>query len=150
MKRIRLPIMRAVILSMVAWIAVQFLVGCSEDRSRSNGDMKLQAETAIREAGAVDVLEKEAKFILSNSQVGSDWQTKCPAIANLHSLLSPVGHYPWVVTDQKNLPAHVVIRFGSHARYAYVWIFDPAHVSLEKIDGVEHLGGAVYLSEKNQ
>jgi len=144
--------MRAVILAMVAWMAFPFLVGCSEDRSRSNDDMKRQAKTAIRDAGGVDVLEKEAKFILSNSQVGSDWQTKCPAITNLHSLLSP-NDYPWVVTDQNylaNLPAHVVIRFGSHVRYAYVWIFDPAHVPLEKIDGVEHLGGAVYLSEKNQ
>jgi hypothetical protein len=43
-----------------------------------------------------------------------------------------------------------VIRFGSHAHYEYVWIFDPAHVPLGKIEGVEHLGGAVYLSEKNQ
>ena len=143
------------ILAMVALIAFQFLVGCSEDRSRSNGDMKQQAETAIRDAGGADVLEREAKFILSNFQVGSDWKTtsnsgtNCPAITKLHSLLSPDGHYPWVVTNQKYLPAHVVIRFGSHAHYEYVWIFDPAHVPLGKIEGVAHLGGAVYLSEKN-
>ncbi len=71
-------------------------------------------------------------------------------ITKLHSLLSPDGHYPWVVTDQKSLPAHVVIRFGSHAHYAYVWIFDAAHVPLEKIEGVEHLSGAVSYSETNQ
>ncbi len=142
---------RAIItLAMVAWIAFQFLVGCSEDRSRSNGDMKQQAETAIRDAGGADAFEKEATFVLSNVRVGSDWQTNCPAITKLHSLLSPDGHYPWVVADQKNLPAHVVIRFGSHAHYAYVWLFDPAHVPLENIEGVEHLSGAVYLSERNQ
>jgi hypothetical protein len=89
--------------------------------------------------------------------VGSDWKTtsnsgtNCPAITKLDSLLSPpFGNYPWVVVDQKNLPAHVVVCFGSHAHYAYVWIFDPAHVPLEKIEEVEHLGGAMYLSEINQ
>ena len=140
------------IFAMVAWMALQFLVGCSEDRSRSNGDMKQQAETAIRGAGGVDALEKEAKFILSNFQVGSDWQTNCPAITKLDSLLNPQDTDSWLRADQemlRALPAHVVVRFGSHAHYAYVWIFDPAHVPLEKIEGVEHLGGAVYLSEKN-
>jgi hypothetical protein len=155
MKLIRLPIMRTV----VAWMSLQFLVGCSENPSRANGDMRQQAETAIGDAGGTDALEKEAKFILRNFQVGSDWKTtsnsgsNCPAITKLHSLLSPNGRYPWVVKDQEylpNLPAHVVIRFGSHAHYEYVWIFDPAHVPLGKIEGVVHLGGAVYLSEKNQ
>jgi hypothetical protein len=152
MKRIRLPIMHAVILGMLAWIAFQFLVGFSNERLQSKDDMKQQAETAIRDSGGADALEKEAKFVLSNFQVGSDWETNCPAITKLYSILSPNGHYPWLVTDQeiqKNLPAHVVVRFGSHDYYEYVWIFDPAHVPLEKIEGVEHLGGAVYLSEKN-
>lgn len=138
---------------MVAWITLQFLVGCSEDRSKLNGDMKQQAETAIRDAGRAEALEKEAKFIISNFQVGSDWETNCPAITKLDSLLNPHDKDSWVITDQKylpNLPAHVVIRFGSHAHYAYVWIFDPANVPLEKLEGVEQLSGAVYLSEKNQ
>lgn len=138
------------ILAIVAWIALQFLVGCSEERLQSKDDMKQQAETAIRDAGGADALEKEAKFVLSNFQVGSDWETNCPVITRLNTLLSPYGHYPWVVVDQKNLPAHVVVRFGSHAYYEYVWIFDPARVPLEKIEGVEHLSGAVYLSESNQ
>jgi hypothetical protein len=145
---------------MVAWITLQLLAGCSEKGSRASSDMRQQAETAIRDVGGTDALGKEAKFILSNFQAGSDWQTNCPAITKLHSLLSPDGHYPWVVKDYEylpNLPAHVVIRFGSHANYEYVWIFDPAHVPFDpadvppgKSEGVEHLGGAVYLSEKNQ
>ena len=154
MKRVYNSIIHAVIPAMVAWITLQFLVGCSENRSRSNGDMKQQAETAIRDAGGTDALEKEAKFILSNFQVGSDWKTNCPAVTKLDSLLNPRrGPDSWVRRDQEylpNLPAHVVIRFGSQARYAYVWIFDPAHAPLGKIEGVEHLGGAVYFSEKNQ
>src|SRR5215468_6346314 len=110
MKRVYHSIIHAVILAMVAWGTLQFLVGCSKNRSRSNGDMKQQAETAIRDAGGADALEKDAKFILSSFQVGSDWKTtsssgsSCPVITKLHFLLSPDGHYAWVVTDQKSLP----------------------------------------------
>jgi hypothetical protein len=140
-------------LALVAWITLQFLVGCSENHSRSDGDMRQQAETAIGDAGGTDALEKEAKSILSNSQVGSDWRTNCPAITKLDSLLNPQrGTDSWVRKDQEylpNLPAHVVVRFGSHAHYEYVWIFDPVHVPHGEIEGVEHFGGAVYLSEKN-
>jgi hypothetical protein len=146
--------MKQIFLPIFAWITLQFLVGCSENRSRSPDDMKQQAETAIKDMGGTDALEKEAKVILSNFQVGSDWKTNCPAITKLDFLLNPQrGTDSWVRRDQEylpNLPAHVVIRFGSHAHYAYVWIFDPAHVPLGKIAGVEHLGGAVYFSEKNQ
>jgi hypothetical protein len=142
------------ILATVVLIDFMVLVGCSDGgHSLSHSDLQQQAETAIRDAGGVDALEKEAKFILSNFQVGLDWKTNCPAITKLDSLLNPQrGPDSWLMRDQEylpNLPAHVVIRFGSHAHYEYVWIFDPAHVPLGKIEGVVHLGGAVYLSEKN-
>ncbi len=154
MKRVYHSIIHVVVLATVAWITLQFLVGCSENRSQSPVDMKQQAEMAIKDAGGTDALGKEAKFILSNFQMGSDWKTNCPAITKLDSLLNPQrGPDSWVMRDQEylpHLPAHVVIRFGSHAHYEYVWIFDPSNVPLAKIAGVEHLGGAVYLSEKNQ
>lgn len=153
-RRIHVPILQMVILAMVAWLTSQFLVGCSEGRSRSNVDMMQRVEAAIRGAGGADALGNEAKSILSNFQVGSDWKASCPAVAKLDSLLNPQrGTDSWIMRDQEylpNLPAHVVIRFGSHAHYEYVWIFDPAHVPLGKFEGVEHLGGAVYLSKKNQ
>lgn len=156
MKWIRFPILRTAILAMAAWIASQFLLGCIEVRSQSHRDMKQQAEKAIEDAGGADALAKEAKVILGNFRVGSDWKTisnngaNCPTIMKLQSLLAPDEGYPWVVEARKNLPAHVVIRFGSHRHYEYVWIFDPAQVPPGKIEGVEHLGGAVYLSEKNE
>ena len=156
MKRFRHSTMHGVILVMAAWISSQFLVGCFEVRSQPQGDMKQQAETAIRDAGGADALEKDAKVILGNFRVGSDWNTlsnggtNCPAITKVHVLLSPSGHGPWVVQDKKDLPAHVVIRFGTHRHYEYVWIFDPAHAPNGKIEGVERLSGVVYLSEKNE
>ena len=142
------------ILAMVVLMAAMFLVSCSmEERPLSHSDLKQQAEAAIRDAGGADVLEKEAKFVLSNFQAGADWETNCPAVTKLDSLLNPVkGRDSWLRADQEMLravPAHVVVRFGSHAHYAYVWIFDPAHVPLGKIEEVEHLDGAVYLSEQN-
>jgi hypothetical protein len=141
------------ILAMVALIAFMFLVGCSDGgRPLLHSDLKQQAEAAIRDAGGVDALAKEAKFVLSNVQGGADWETNCPAVTKLDSILTPDKRDSWLRADQemlRALPAHVVVRFGSHAHYAYVWIFDPAHVPLEKIEGVEHLGGAVYLSENN-
>jgi len=154
MKRFSHSVIDSVTIAIVAWILLQFLVGCSEKGSRKSNDMRRQAETAIRDAGGTDALGKESKFILSNFQVGSDWKTSCPAISKLDSLLNP-QHGPdfWVMRDQEylpNLPAHVVIRFGSHAHYEYVWIFDPASVPLGKIEGAVHLGGAVYLSKTNQ
>ena len=141
------------ILAMVVLMAAMFLVSCSmEERPLSHSDLKQKAEAAIRDAGGADALDMEAKFILSNFQVGSDWKTNCPAIIKLDSLLNPHDTDSWVRADQemlRALPAHVVVRFGSHAHYAYVWIFDPAHVPLGKIEEVEHLDGAVYLSEQN-
>lgn len=160
MKRIRFPIIHTAILAMVIWSAVQFLAGCADSRPRSYGDMKQQAEKAIKDVGGAVPLEAEAKLILSNYRVGSDWMsnnaTSFPAITKLQSLLSP-HEGPWVVAAQKgfpshgieSIPAHVVIRFGSHRDYKYVWIVDPANVPLGKMEGVEHLSGAVYLSEWN-
>ena len=137
------------ILAMVILIAFMFLVSCSDgERPLSHSDLKQQAEAAIRDAGGPDALENEAKFVLSNFQEGSDWETNCPAVTKLDSLLTPDKRDSWLRADQemlRALPAHVVVRFGSHAHYAYVWIFDPARVPLGKIEGVEHLGGAVYL-----
>jgi hypothetical protein len=141
------------ILAMVGLIAFMFLAGCSDGgRPLLHSELKQQAEAAIRDAGGVDALAKEAKFVLSNVQGRADWETNCPAVTQLDSILTPDKRDSWLRADQemlRALPAHVVVRFGSHAHYAHVWIFDPAHVPIEKVEGVEHLGGAVFLSEKN-
>ena len=127
-----------------------------QGRPQTHAELKEQAEIALKEAGGADVLEKEAKAILSSFRTRPNgWvdvenpERNYPTIMKLHSLLSP-DDFPWVVADKNGLPAHVVIRFGSHAHYAYVWIFDPADMPLGETKGVEHLSGTVYLSEKNE
>lgn len=144
------------ILAIVGWLVLHQLAIYIQGPARSHAEMKEQAEMAMKEAGGADVLGKEAKAILNNLRApnryvdvangGKDY----PVTVKLHALLSPYGHTPWVVAGKEGLPAHVVIRFGSHAHYAYIWLFDPADIPLGKIEGVEHLGGAVYLSEKNE
>jgi hypothetical protein len=161
MKRIRLfmilsPIL--LILVIVVWLVLHLLTLCIEGRAQTHAEMRDQAEIAIKKTGGADVLEKEAKTVLDNfrARPNERWVdvknggSNCPAILKLYTLLSPYGHAPWVVEDKKGLPAHVVIRFGSHTHYAYIWIFDPADMPLEKTEGVEHLSGTVYLAEKNE
>ena len=123
-----------------------------------HSELKKRAEIAIKEAGGTDVLVKEATTILSQLRTGPrdglfDYENdekNYPATVKLQALLSPKGYEYWVVEDKKGLPAHVTIRFGTHARYRYIWVFDPADMPLGEIEGVEHLSGAVYLSEKNE
>ena len=168
MKRVRLLMILALILlilAIVGWFVLHLLVVCIEGRPRTHAEMKEQAEIAMKETGGADVVEKEAKAILSNFRARprsiEGWDNdgdvdvenggrNYPAIVKLDSLLSPHGPDLWVVADKKGLPAHVVIRFGSHAHYAYIWMFDPAGMPLGEIEGVEHLGGTVYLAEKNE
>ena len=148
----------SLILAIVGWRVLHLLVVVYIDgRPRSHAELKEQAEIAMKETGGADVLQKEAKVILRKfrarpnegwvevSNNGRDY----PAIVKLDSLLSPHGPDLWVVADKKGLPAHVVIRFGSHAHYAYIWMFDPADLPVGTIEEVEHLSGTVYLAEKN-
>ncbi len=146
------------ILAIVGWLVLHLLTVYIEGPARSHAELKEQAEIAMKETGGADVLGKEAKAILSNfrARPNEGWLDvenggrNYPATMKLCTLLSPYGHDSWVVADEKALPAHVVIRFGSHAHYAYIWMFDPADMPLGEIEGVEHLGGTVYLAEKNE
>lgn len=122
-------------------------------------EMKKQAETAIKKAGGFNILEHEAKVYLTRMRSDVDAEYKniisegrdYPAITKLHDLLSARSPGLWGVINQKKIPDHVVIRFGSHARYAYVWIFDSAHMpEVTQSERVEHLGGSVFISERNE
>jgi hypothetical protein len=151
------------ILAIVGWLVLHLLVAFYIEPAQSHAELKEQAEIALKETGGADVLAKEAKAILSNVRATPDkgWWKGClsddsndernyPAVMKLYTLLSPYGSAPWAIADKEALPAHVVIRFGSHAHYAYIWVFDPADMPLGKMEEVEHLSGTVYLSEKNE
>ena len=157
-KRFRFLMILLLILAIIGWLVLHLLAVWIEGPARPHSEMKEQAEIAIDEVGGAGVLEKEAKAILSSFRARpnewwrdvDDGGSDNPVIVKLSTLLSPRGGHPWVVADKKGLAAHVVIRFGSHARYAYIWIFDSGDSPLGKIEGVEHLSGTVYLAEKNE
>lgn len=53
------------------------------------------------------------------------------------------------VSHRLTIPAHVVIRFGTHTSYAWLLIFATDKTLTELPDGVIHIGETVYLSQKN-
>lgn len=157
-KWIRFSVLLVVILGVFFRFAVQILAGCIQNRLPTYGAMKEQAEKAIKDVGGVGPLENETKVLLGRFHVEADWNTisnknaDCPTITKLKLLLSPYPHggHSWIVKARGKLPAHVVIRFGSHRRYAYIWVFDPEHVPQARREGMEHIAGAVYFSVINE
>lgn len=161
--RLFIPIIFAVILPLiilgtVGWLFLHLYLVSNVGRARSYAEMKEQAELAMKEAGGADVLDKEAKSFVSifRAAPNLNWADiencdgKYRAIIKLFNLLSPYGHSPWFVADQKGLPAHVVIRFGSHFHYEYLWIFDPADMPLGQVERAEQLSRTVYLGKTNE
>jgi hypothetical protein len=90
-----------------------------------------QIQVAIQKSGGEKVIEKEASETLAYFGDGdsvkifhdSDF-TNCPAITNMASLLG--GQVMGVWTDGADgigVPAHVLIRLGSHFDYQFIYIF---------------------------
>ncbi len=129
-------------------------------RARSYEELQAQAETAVKLAGGVELLGKEARTVLSQFGARQDhysWpsgptdETESQSIMKLQSDLAPLGHKPWIVPRTQKIPAHVTVRFGTHSRYAYVWIFDPDDPPVRNVEGIiKHVGGGVYLSKTNE
>ena len=148
-----------VVLLVVLAGAFKFLAsGHLKTPSRSFEEMENEAVLAVRRVGGTTVLEEEAKAVLRafRSTPNHSWEgvskqgRACPAIVDLNAALSPDGIFPWVEPARGGLPDHVVIRWGSHARYAYIWIFDDLQSSLGQVHTVRHLEGTLYLSERNE
>lgn len=120
--------------------------------------MKSKVSNAIHEAGGIGALKNEVDALLriyaANPDAGdplvSNVNTTFPTIRKLTTLLSPNGHDPWIAPAHDAIPAHVVIRFGSHRRYEYVWLFDSSNVLPNELMGAECLADAVYLSTQNR
>ncbi len=89
----RVVIVTMLLLSMGTWLSLRCREACSEVRLRAQGEMKQQAEMAMKEAGGSGVLEEEAKVLLRDIRVISDWKTpafvtnNCPAVVKVGSVL---------------------------------------------------------------
>ncbi|HMJ66710.1 MAG TPA: hypothetical protein VK615_15305, partial [Candidatus Binatia bacterium] len=107
-----------------------------------------QIRAAIQTSGGNEVLEQEAaKAILSYSN-GTDSLniTNCPAITKMASLVG--GQIIGVAPDGTagvGVPAHVLIRRGSHSDYQFIYIFGTASVPATNNLKIELISGAIYL-----
>ena len=144
----------------LGFFALSFLLRHKAGQHPSYQDMKAQAASAIRQVGGVEVLEKEAKYLLEHfgtqpgnwRRVDGDEEKNCQSIAKLRLLLtSPHGMSDFWTSGgnlEEGVPAHVEVRFGTHFYYLYLWIYDGAHLPSRQIEGLEHLNGTVYLSTR--
>lgn len=115
-------------------------------KKRALGAIEAAGGASAVEASARDIL-RDDRMVLSGSVMAAE---KSSSIIRLSDLLSPtVGGDVWLKEGQERLPAHIIIRFGSHKRYCYLWVFDPQHLPLGVRGGVEKLSDAIYLAEQN-
>ena len=135
-------------------IAMFAAISCNFSRMPSYDDMKKSAEKAVTDVGGASVLGKEAADLLDMFHSGLITRTvgrgAGSEILKLHDLLAPKQRSPWIVDDRDNFPAHVVVRFGSHKRYAYVYIFDPEAMPEDTCDWLEPIDGSVFFGTQNQ
>ena len=149
----------------LGFFALSFLLWHNARRHPSYQDMKAQAVSAIVQVGGVDILEKEAKYLVDYSGaarntfcgIPDDAEKTCPLIEKLSRLLEPPYLQPpygtsgfWMSRGNldKGIPDHVEVGFGTHSYRFYVWIFDGEHKPTRQIEGLEHLTSTVYLANE--
>ena|SRR5882724_1222447 len=107
-----------------------------------------QLQEAIQKAGDEDVLEKQANEAIrrySNGAISIEI-TNCPAITRMASIVG--GQIVQVVPDGVDgigVPAHVLIRRGSHFDYQFIYIFGTGVVPSTNNLDIELIGGSIYL-----
>jgi hypothetical protein len=112
-----------------------------------------QIQQAIQKAGGEKVIEKEASETLAH--FGDDDSVKifydsdftnCPAITNMASLLGGQVMGIWTAgADGIGVPAHVLIRRGSHFDYQFIYIFGTGSVPATNNLSIELISGTIYL-----
>jgi hypothetical protein len=107
-----------------------------------------QIQAAIQKAGGDQALQKEASKAILNYNQGANIpnNTNCPAIAMMASLVK--GEIIDVVPDGADgvgVPAHVLIRRGSHFDYQFIYIFGTGSVPSTNNLKIQLISGAIYL-----
>ncbi|MCL1887873.1 MAG: hypothetical protein FWF96_03255 [Kiritimatiellaeota bacterium] len=131
-----------------------------------------RAEIVVADAGGSAVLASEAAKVLelalanegnndfllfrelpSISPVLHRARQSLPHDASLWAVKKPRRHYASTNSQPRlrgmEIPAHVVIRYGTHSTYVWMLVFPPGNTLPELPDGVAHVEGTVYLSKRN-
>lgn len=124
----------------------------------SYDSMKERAILAIGEIG-IDTVEVGARKILRGNreeEIRLLWdsvdfessESSSSAIMKLNFMLSPpCGGHIWLSERKRFLPDFLVIRFGSHNKYCYLWVFDAQDLPSRELTVAEKLFDAVYITE---
>ena len=105
-----------------------------------------QLRAAIDKAGGNEVLQTEATKAILNETANGTGTTNCPAISTLASLVG--GQILDVEPDGTagvGVPAHVLIRRGSHFDYQFIYIFGSGSVPSTNNLKIEMITGGIYL-----
>ena len=129
-----------------------------------------EAESAIADAGGCDILASEASWVLAYDEphYGHSFEKElaknAPAIYKVREKLSQNRKWPnaslWVDEPHSvykaaekgahkiEVPARVVIRFGTHSSYAWIVIFATGTTLADLPDGTVQTGTSVYVSQQ--
>jgi hypothetical protein len=107
-----------------------------------------QIQAAIQKSGGEEVLRKEAAgaILRDPDGKGSFGFTNCPAITKMASVVG--GEIIDIIPDGADgigVPAHVLIRRGSHFDYQFIYIFGTGSVSAANNREIELVNGPIYL-----
>ena len=120
-------------------------------------ELRQQLAMGLSQLDKKELLGKEVKNAIQCGGEQLEDTSNCPAIMQLHAILNPnPAHAPWLREGHGEipgllpaLPAHVVIRFGTHRSYGYALLFEEPHDFPPSLQ-IDHVGGCVYFSRTNQ
>ena len=108
-----------------------------------------QIQAAVQKAGGDKVLQQEAAKAIAGA--GSPDVTNCPTISRMASLVG--GTIVDVVPnggDGVGVPAHVLIRRGSHFDYQFIYNFGTGSVPPTNNLKIELISGTIYFRNTAQ
>jgi hypothetical protein len=107
-----------------------------------------QIQEMVQKAGGGKVLQKEAAeaILLHVNDAHSLGITNCPAITRMASLVGgEIIRVDPDDTDGVGVPAHVLIRRGSHFDYQFIYIFGTGSVPATNNLKIELIRDGIYL-----
>lgn len=113
----------AILVMIFGMIAIGFLydLGCRSPETKKKRAMEL-----FEKVGGVDKINHEARnifdqFIVHSKEAKFLGESDLKAAPAISMIGSSVGTYP----QSSEFPAHIRIRYGSHDRTKFIFIFDP-------------------------
>jgi hypothetical protein len=116
----------------------------------------LQADKVIIKAGGCNVLTEEVGIFITHAKANNEtWVSEDKLAKNfpvMYAVQKKLPTWPssWEIRPPTTeIPERVVIRFGNHFSYAWLFVLAPGETLAELPDGVVRIRETVYLSPQN-